>query len=675
MSVTHRFRTRPSQRRAAVCLGALVAAAAFGTPSASALTKVADPVSVSPDHPTLDQFYGDVAMAADGSLAVVYSEQDPTVGSDSERVFVQRFSASLAPVGTRTQIGPNDRRVTLPSIAMAPDGRFAVAFQTYDPDTHLHVQRFAASGAAAGGVIDLETAGRDNDSYQPAIAMADDGRFAVAWIGPSFELRVRSYAADGTPLTVVQPLDVGKVYQQAPSIGMAPDGHFIVSGTRRDTPVGEPLTQPGWRFHADGTPDGGVFTLFSGDVNVNAGATSIGMAADGTAFTAWGMRHSADPGGYEHDVWGRSIPATGTPTATPFIANDNTTYVQANPDVERPATGDMLIAYEGFNGGAQVGYVRVFQADGTPIGIGAGLSVTPPGYLQTPHVDSDGAGRLAYEYNGRDAKDASRARVYVGRWNYLDSVPSPTPTPTPTPTPAASPDPTPAPAPAPAPPQTPQAGTTLLPTPAPPAIAAPVPAQAACTTGKLILTDVFPLAGKTRLLGVAGPQSAGQKVSIVSTWNGKTVATLTVAADGSFAGTAPLPPAAIRTTNAARYQAIVGGHKSQQLKFARRMYTTGITASGRSLTFTGAAVKPLATKPTPIVVRASASCSTIAKGAIVATVQPSASGTFSATFPLPAGLAAGTSVYLRAETQVRKTVKGKTTFPTYTLTRGIKLGA
>ncbi len=60
---------------------------------------------------------------------------------------------------------------------------------------------------------------------------------------------------------------------------------------------------------------------------------------------------------------------------------------------------------------------------------------------------------------------------------------------------------------------------------------------------------------------------------------------------------------------------------------------------------------------------------------MVATVQPSASGAFSATFPLPADLRSGASVYLRAETQVRTTVKGKTTFVTYTLTRGIRLGA
>ncbi|MEA2311648.1 MAG: hypothetical protein QOE28_1616, partial [Solirubrobacteraceae bacterium] len=75
----------------------------------------------------------------------------------------------------------------------------------------------------------------------------------------------------------------------------------------------------------------------------------------------------------------------------------------------------------------------------------------------------------------------------------------------------------------------------------------------ACVANQLILTDVFPQARRTRVLGVAPPAARGKAVTIVSTWNGKRVAKATVGPDLSFTATAPLPPRGLRLTNRARY--------------------------------------------------------------------------------------------------------------------------
>lgn len=191
-----------------------------------------------------------------------------------------------------------------------------------------------------------------------------------------------------------------------------------------------------------------------------------------------------------------------------------------------------------------------------------------------------------------------------------------------------------------------------------------------CEPNKLILTDVFPKGARTRILGVAPAGSAGKRVTIVSTWNGKTVARTKVAADLSFAAAAALPPARLRFSNRARYVAKLGSKRSRALKFARRMYTTSVSNQGRSITFSGTVTRPLDKPPRAVSIRASASCSTIATGSIVATVKPSASGAFTARFDLPAG---ATTVFLRAQTRVRKHAGSRTTFPTYTLVRGIRL--
>jgi len=159
-------------------------------------------------------------------------------------------------------------------------------------------------------------------------------------------------------------------------------------------------------------------------------------------------------------------------------------------------------------------------------------------------------------------------------------------------------------------------------------------------------------------------------VTIVSAWDGKTVATPIVQPDLSFSATAPLPPRRLRFTNKARYVAKLGSQRSLVLKFARRMYTTALTTAGRTITFAGTITRPLAKPIQPVVIRASASCSTIGTGVIVATVKPSRRGAFTAQITLPASQSV---VYLRAQTKVRNNTRSKKTFASFTLIRGLKL--
>jgi hypothetical protein len=196
------------------------------------------------------------------------------------------------------------------------------------------------------------------------------------------------------------------------------------------------------------------------------------------------------------------------------------------------------------------------------------------------------------------------------------------------------------------------------------------PTAVGCVANKLILTDVFPRSGKTQLIGVAPAGSAGKRVTIVSTWNGKTVAKPTVRPDLTFSAAAPLPASRLRLSDRTRYLAKLGSQRSRALKFARRMYTAAITNAGRTITFTGNITRPLAKPIQQVVVRASSSCSTIGTGTIVATVKPSPSGAFTARFDLPPGQSV---VFLRAQTKVRKSTTNKKTFATFTLVRGVKV--
>jgi streptogramin lyase len=200
-----------------------------------------------------------------------------------------------------------------------------------------------------------------------------------------------------------------------------------------------------------------------------------------------------------------------------------------------------------------------------------------------------------------------------------------------------------------------------------------LPAPAGCAANKLILTDVYPRGGKTQVLGVAPAASVGKKVTIISSWNGKAISKTTVKADLSFTATLPLPPRSLRFTNRANYYAKLGSARTGKLKFARRMYTASVTASARTITFSGTVTAPLAKQIEPVTIRAAASCTAIAGGTIVATVNLKSNGTFSATFPLPPSLQNTATVYLQAATRVRQNTHSKKTFPTSTLIRGVRL--
>jgi hypothetical protein len=197
---------------------------------------------------------------------------------------------------------------------------------------------------------------------------------------------------------------------------------------------------------------------------------------------------------------------------------------------------------------------------------------------------------------------------------------------------------------------------------------------ASCTVNRLVLTDVFPLGNRTRLLGVAPNARPGSKVAILSMWNHKVVATPTVQSDLSFSAAVRLPPTSLRLTNRARYVARSGGQTSLALKFARRLYDTRVVSSRSKVTFTGIVIKPLAKPVGKVVIRASRSCKGVANGAVVARVKPSSSGKFSVTFTLPKSLSAPGVVYLRAQTSVRKVARNRKLFPTFSLIRGVRAG-
>ncbi len=213
-------------------------------------------------------------------------------------------------------------------------------------------------------------------------------------------------------------------------------------------------------------------------------------------------------------------------------------------------------------------------------------------------------------------------------------------------------------------------GADCTPPAPPPVVQAPPTATdlaLQCTTRRLVLEDVVSRNGRVSLIGAADKALAGKSVSIRFLATGKTVATTRVGADGSFRATAPMPSKAIRSTNRARYQAIIGNEKSLDLKLQRRMVLSGVSVEGGKVTISGRISRPLSRPASVITVTRRVSCR---KNAVVARIKPKADGTFRVTVAAPEGQLA--AVY-RLGTFVRKTASNPKTFPTFTLPRAVDL--
>ena len=160
-----------------------------------------------------------LSALADGGYVVTWqsSGQD---GSDAG-VFMQRYDASGAAVGTETQVNTTTAGAQgSPTVTALSDGGFVVAWESSGQDGSgfgVYAQRYDASGQAVGTETQVNS-GTFSDQMAPAIAATADGGFVATWSsyqqdGSGWGVYSKIFAADPVP----------------PSSGQLPDAY--VHGT------------------------------------------------------------------------------------------------------------------------------------------------------------------------------------------------------------------------------------------------------------------------------------------------------------------------------------------------------------------------------------------------------------------------------------------------------------
>jgi len=182
------------------------------------------------------------AVASDGAgkfVVVWTSDQDPGGGAG---VYARRFSSAGAPLDAaefrvNTTAAGNQTR---PTVAMAPDGRFLVAWQSDSQaggqGWDIAAQAYTSTGAPAGGevLVNATTAGAQCSPRVAYLAGPVQG-FAVVWESAGGIFLRRLTPSGATYDTTDQPVNTTSSGVQAnPAIASDPSGNYVVAWENRD---------------------------------------------------------------------------------------------------------------------------------------------------------------------------------------------------------------------------------------------------------------------------------------------------------------------------------------------------------------------------------------------------------------------------------------------------------
>jgi hypothetical protein len=290
-----------------------------------------------------------------------------------------RVYPSITPLGEfAVSSSPNTSQKD-PAIASDAAGDFVVVWHAPYPGggEGIFGQRFDRSGARLGAEF---MANQDvwTSYYSPAVAMAHDGKFVIAWHQwdktdggvNSFEVFARRYDADGTPLGAEFRVDAVSIgLQYYPAVAMAPDDSFVVAFVDQRDYDGPMMEISARRFDANGNPVGDQLSV-NQTPTYNQYSPSIGIDAMGNFDVAWTSEHED---GYANGVYARRYGADGTALSDEFRVNTtwSTDEIAWLGALGVAPTGDFAVVWQG---GAVYGdpdcdvYLQRYAADGTPLG-------------------------------------------------------------------------------------------------------------------------------------------------------------------------------------------------------------------------------------------------------------------------------------------------------------------
>lgn len=347
-----------------------------------------------------------VAMNAEGTFVAVWESRRSPQG-DVDSIQARLFAADGAPLGDQFIVDAFTLgEQTDPSTAMTPDEDFVVVWRTNG--AFVQFQLFASDGSRLGPetTASQSAGGFVFRTSSPAVAMAPDSSFVVAWQSTgSFgndnyfsSIQARRFDVNGVPLgDQFQVNTYTTSFQRLRghrSVAVADSGDFVIVW-QSDRAAGPDLSNSiqARRFDAAGVPFGDEFqvndyTTRSQDI------ASVAMAPDGNFVVAW--RSFGGPGtDFGLSIQARRFLPDGTPLANQFQVNTYRTSNQVNPSVAMEDDGDFVVAWTSYEADSsdiddKSLHSQLYASNGTPRGEQFQVNTYTTSYQDRPSVAASG---------------------------------------------------------------------------------------------------------------------------------------------------------------------------------------------------------------------------------------------------------------------------------------------
>ncbi|MDD2448359.1 MAG: hypothetical protein PHS42_00910 [Sulfurimonas sp.] len=209
-----------------------------------------------------------ITALSNGEFVVTFKGVD---SNHKSFIFVQKFSADATVIGSMVQlgaIGATDNDNNNPQIAALANGEFVVTFDGKGNDNYnsIFVQKFNASGAVVGSMIELSASNAVNHDYSPQITALSSGDFVVTFFGIDSNgdnsIFVQKFNEGGAAVGSMVQLDAIDVTDKAdidPQITALLNGEFVVTFSGKDSGGGDSIFVQ--KFNSAGATVGSMVQL------------------------------------------------------------------------------------------------------------------------------------------------------------------------------------------------------------------------------------------------------------------------------------------------------------------------------------------------------------------------------------------------------------------------------
>jgi hypothetical protein len=292
-----------------------------------------------------------VAADAAGNFVAVWT--DDTRDGKGSAVCARRFAADGTPKANDFLVNNTTTgNQGWASVAMAPDGRFLIVWQSQNQDGSgygIYGQRYAADGTKSGSEFRVN-ASTSGDQVTPSVTCLSSGNYAVAWAsldsGSRVVIRTRTVSSTGTLGTETGMQFLGSTPTAdyvLPAVAANPAGGFGVVFDQES-----PSSGKGGVYFAEFGADGAQTrpaSMMSEGVTLEAIWPDLVYLPSGRVLATYGKQSS--PGSTNENVYIRALARTGgsETLGSSEILLDSGTGSQGIAKIAVAPSGDSLVVW------------------------------------------------------------------------------------------------------------------------------------------------------------------------------------------------------------------------------------------------------------------------------------------------------------------------------------------